>query len=73
MVSGQYQESECFNGKAQTWKYLPGGYFLRPPGIYSGGPEAVATTEATWFLREQSAGEVLTSTVCIYTPPAEEE
>ncbi len=73
MLSGQYQDSECFNGEPQTWRYMPGGYFLRPPEIYSGGPEAVATTATTWFLREQSAGEVLTSAVCFYTPPAEED
>lgn len=73
MLSGQYQDSECFNGEPETWQYRPGGYFLRPPEIYSGGPEAVATTESTWFLREQSAGELQTSAVCFYTPPAEEE
>jgi len=73
MFSGQYQDSECFNGEAQTGQYLPGGYFLRPPEIFSGGPKALATTESTWFLREQSAAAVQTSDVCIYTPPAEEE
>lgn len=73
MLVGQYQDSECFNGEAHTWHYQPGGYFLRPLGTYSGGPEASATIETTWFLREQTAGEVLTSDVCTYTPPPAEE
>ena len=73
MLSGQYQDSECFNGEPQTSQYSPGGYFLRPPEIYSGGPDAIATTTTTWFLREQSASEVLTSAVCFFTPPADEE
>jgi len=72
MIAGQYQHSECFNGEAQTWQYTPGGYFLRPPETYSGGPEALATTTTTWILREQSAGDVLTSEECYFTPPAQE-
>jgi len=72
MVSGNYQDSECYNGESKTWHYLPGGYYLRPPGIYSGGPEAVATEESTWFLREQSRSHLETSDLCFYTPPAEE-
>ena len=68
MLSGQYQDSECFNGESQTWEYLPGGYFLRPPETYSGGAEAIATLESTWFLREQSAGVELASEFCIFTP-----
>ena len=73
MYSGQYQDSECLNGEAQTGHYLPGGYFLRPPEVWSGGPEAIATTESTWFLREQSTGEAQTADECVYTPPVEEE
>ena len=69
MLSGEYQDSECFNGESQTWQYLPGGYFLRPPETYSGGPEAVAMLESTWFLREQSFGAELASEFCIFTPP----
>jgi hypothetical protein len=69
MLYGEYQDSECFNGEAQTWQYLPGGYFLRPPETYNGGPEAIATLESAWFLREQSAGVESTTDVCIYTPP----
>jgi glyoxylate utilization-related uncharacterized protein len=73
MLSGEFQDSECFNGEAQTWQYSPGGYFLRPPDTYSGGPEAIATTETIWFIREQSAGSELTSDVCFYEPPPVEE
>jgi len=69
MLSGQYQDSECFNGESQTWQYLPGGYFLRPPETYSGGPESVAMLESTWFLREKSSGAELVSEFCIFTPP----
>jgi hypothetical protein len=72
IMSGEYQESECFKGESLTWQYLPGGFFLRPPDIFSGGPEAGATNEATWFLREQSAGEEVTSAACLDTSPAED-
>jgi hypothetical protein len=73
MLAGEYQDSECLNGEAQTWQYYPGGYFLRPPDIYSGGPEALATTETIWFLREHNGGSVLSSDDCIYVPPDEVE
>ncbi len=73
MTTGQFQDSECFNGEAKTWQYSPGGYFLRPPNTLNGGPDAIATTETIWFLREQQAGEESTSPVCFYTPPAEED
>lgn len=71
MLSGQYQHSECFNGEALTWQYEPGGYFQRPPEMYSGGPQAIATTRTIWFLREQSAGEESTIPECIYIPAAD--
>ena len=50
LFAGQYQDSECFNGESQTWHYSPGGYFLRPPEVWSGGPEALASTESRWLL-----------------------
>lgn len=71
LVSGEFQDSECFNGESQSWHYTTGGYFLRPPDAYNGGPEATATIEATWFLREQSAGVVSQSGICFYAPPAD--
>lgn len=72
MISGAYQDSECFNGEVQTWQYLPGGYFLRPPETFNGGAEAIANVETTWFLREQSASLEMTSDICFYSPPLEE-
>ena len=71
MLSGQYQHSECFNGEALTWQYEPGGYFQRPPDMYSGGPESIATTRTIWLLREQVEGEESTIPECIYIAPAE--
>ena len=73
LFAGQYQDSECFNGESQTWHYSPGGYFLRPPEVWSGGPEALASTASTWLLREQSAAQAQSSDVCIVTPPAAAE
>ena len=73
MLSGAYRDSECFNGEALTWDYLPGGYFLRPPDSFNGGPAAVASSTATWFMRERSAGLELTSDICFYTAPREAE
>lgn len=64
LVSGEYQESECFDGAAATGIYLPGGYFLRPPGIIYGGPESRAISDATWFLREPGKSDVNTAAWC---------
>lgn len=69
MLSGQYQHSECFNGEALTWPYTPGGYFLRPPETYSGGPDSFATSRTIWFMREQEGGEETTIPECVYVPP----
>ena len=52
LVSGEYTTSECFGGEAVTATYQPGGYFRRPAGALSGGPEAQAVTEAIWFFRD---------------------
>lgn len=64
MVSGSYQHSECVNGVAQTWQYAPGGYFLRPGGAVSGGPEASASSETIWLLREKVASRNTTHDAC---------
>ncbi|MFQ5609118.1 MAG: cupin domain-containing protein [Woeseiaceae bacterium] len=72
MLSGQYQHAECFNGEALTWQYAPGGYFLRPPEMYNGGPEAVATTRTIWFMREQEGGEELTIPNCAIVPTVQD-
>lgn len=57
LVNGTYQHSECHEGKSMTWQYAPGGYFYRPPDAVNGGPEATATTETIWLLREQIASQ----------------
>ena len=64
LASGEYQHSECVAGEIRTWTYLPGGYFLRPPGAINGGPEAKAITESVWVLRERSAGAERTVEMC---------
>ena len=52
LVNGRYRHSECVAGEVHTGDYLPGGYFYRPPGTINGGPEAAATSESIWLLRE---------------------
>ena len=52
LISGEYTTSECVAGKAVTGRYRPGGYFRRPPGALSGGPQANAVSESVWFFRE---------------------
>ena len=56
LVGGNYQHSECVAGEIRTWTYLPGGYFLRPPGAINGGPDSMAISESVWVLRERSTG-----------------
>ena len=56
LASGEYQHSECVAGEVRTWTYLPGGYFLRPPGAINGGPDSKAISESVWVLRERSDG-----------------
>ena len=58
LVSGSDRLSECLNGEAVTGDYLAGGYFHRPPGAVSGGPESISETGATWLLRESSSGRI---------------
>ncbi len=64
LADGQFQDSECVGGLANTWTYLPGGYFYRPPDTFHGGPEATALTESTWVLRERTAGSQQTADAC---------
>jgi hypothetical protein len=51
LLSGIYSHSECVNGKVLTHQYTPGGYFARPPGAISGGPDSAAATSTIWYLR----------------------
>lgn len=71
LMSGNVQHSECVNGEIHTWQYLPGGYFYRPANTINGGPEAVATVESVWLLREASTGETTNWPEC--SLPAEAE
>ncbi len=64
MLAGAYTHSECMNGEPQTWQYLPGGYFYRPGGVINGGPEAAATSETLWLLREKVAAKYATFADC---------
>ena len=65
LVSGSYQHSECYLGKAQTWQYMPGGYFYRPGDTINGGPEAGATTTSIWLLREKVAAKTTVHDNCM--------
>ena len=65
LAVGEYRESECIGGKARTWTYSDGGYFYRPAGAVSGGPEAAALTETVWVLRERAAGSERTQPACV--------
>ena len=62
LVAGQFRDSECVDGEAFTEVYLPGGYFYRPAGAVSGGPEAAAITESLWFMRETAASQTSAGT-----------
>lgn len=64
LMSGQYRHSECVGGEAQTETYNSGGYFLRPPGVFNGGPDARALSESIWILRERTAGSETTTDAC---------
>lgn len=64
LVRGEYQHSECFDGSAETWQYMAGGYFRRPADTLNGGPESAATATSVWFLREPKKGETTTAASC---------
>ena len=71
LVSGNQQYSECINGEVETWAYTPGGYFLRSPNTMSGGPEAVAYTDAVWLVRETEFGTTRVWPGCVAAQSAE--
>jgi hypothetical protein len=62
LVAGRYQDAECVLGQSFVGIYDAGGYFRRPAEAVSGGPDSLALTEATWFFRERSAGELSDAT-----------
>ena len=67
LVRGQYRHSECFEGDAKTWEYLPGGYFRRPADVLNGGPDSEAIVDSVWFLRQPTSGGVYSSDRCVAT------
>ena len=65
LVSGDYQHSECVFGEVLTGQYSAGGYFYRPAEAVNGGPLSGGPTEAVWFLREATAGQITIVADCI--------
>jgi len=65
LVDGNYRHSECVAGKVHTWQYAAGGYFYRPADTINGGPEAAATTESVWLLREVRGGKQVVVPACV--------
>src|SRR5690606_10997072 len=64
LLSGAYRHSECVGGKAVTVEYGAGGYFLRPAGAVSGGPDAGSRECAVWLLRKNGRASVSTLRGC---------
>jgi hypothetical protein len=56
LLSGDYHVSECVAGEAVTGTYSPSGYFRRPAGAVSGGPESGSDSGAVWLIRESARG-----------------
>ena len=69
LLSGNYRHSECVDGEALTYDYLPGGYFARPPGAIHGGPEAMAVSSSVWYLRRMGKGTVQSVPDCTVAAP----
>jgi hypothetical protein len=65
LIKGNYQHSECVDGKPVSDVYHDGGYFLRPAGAVNAGPAAKATVTTIWFLRSPRAGERQLVGACI--------
>jgi glyoxylate utilization-related uncharacterized protein len=73
LLSGNYRHSECVNGEALTYDYLPGGYFARPGGAVHGGPESMAITSSIWYLRRMGESAVQSMPDCAELPSAVED
>jgi hypothetical protein len=70
LLSGIYRHSECVEGEALSHDYTTGGYFARPPGAINGGPEALATSTAIWYLRKIGKGDSRPVPACVAPEPA---
>lgn len=65
LMSGQFQQSECVEGRPYTDLYRSGGYFNRPADSIYGGAEAAVLTESVWFLREKRESEINYDVNCL--------
>jgi hypothetical protein len=68
LVDGNYQHSECVAGEVHTWQYTPGGYFYRPADTINGGPDAIASSQSVWLLRESRKGTQEVVPACVGSP-----
>ena len=64
LLDGSQVASECSGGLPVTDLYQRVGYFHRPPGAVSGGPETVTPGTATWYLRVPGDNDVETVDGC---------
>ncbi len=69
LLSGNYRHSECVDGEVLTEDYTAGGYFARPPGAVNGGPEAMASSSAVWYLRRSGKGTDESVSACVAVLP----
>jgi hypothetical protein len=51
-----------------TWQYTPGGYFYRPADTINGGPDAIASSQSVWLLRESRKGTQEVVPACVGSP-----
>jgi len=65
LLSGTITETECNGAEAVTSEYYPGGYFYRPGGNVSGGPDSVTTTGGVWFLRVRGSETIEAVSGCL--------
>ncbi|MEM7432925.1 MAG: hypothetical protein AAF351_13465 [Pseudomonadota bacterium] len=52
LLSGEFQISECVDGRPYTDVHQADGYFRRPADAVHGGPESQVLQESIWFMRE---------------------
>lgn len=71
LVAGDFQDTECINGKAETGVYAPNGYFYRPANTISGGGDSLAVTDSVWLFRETTAGQTAIWPGCVVVPQQE--
>lgn len=64
LLWGDFRNSECADGVPVTGDYAAGGYFRRPAGVLSGGPEAGSEEGAVWLLRQPAAGTMTWADAC---------